>query len=96
MQAVIGIDPHKHVLTAIALDVRGGRARPVDRRHHAPRDPRAPGVGDAGRPPGGLGDRRQQLPGSAPRSGPRGCRGRRAGRLPSAHVGAAAPAAESG
>ena len=25
MQAVIGIDPHKHVLTAIALDVRGGR-----------------------------------------------------------------------
>lgn len=25
MQAVIGIDPHKHVLSAIALDARGGR-----------------------------------------------------------------------
>src|SRR6476659_3421339 len=52
MHAVIGIDPHKHVLSAMALDARGGRlgqwcggtTRQAIRALQAWADQRAPGA----------------------------------------------------
>jgi hypothetical protein len=54
MEAVIGVDPHKHVLSAVALDSRGGVGT-VARGDLSSRGGGTSGVGRRARSPCGMG-----------------------------------------
>ena len=75
MAAIIGVDPHKHVLSAVALDERGGL---LARRAIRTRPRRVASVGGGARTGGHLGDRGQQQPGTTTRSDADQRRSRRA------------------